>query len=172
MGIWGIIICRHPIDYGTANVGDRIDIDAALSVSSSSQYYGGHSQSSSSTIEKLPDASLLLNLHSSLNSTMKLPDASLLLNSPTLPSHQVSGNNHSSRVEAAIEKNERKRELNASASSLPHGKLPKGNLPHLKNTSSSVVGLLVPPQLSGRSNVVTEDISKLFVKRAANQSSH
>ncbi|KAK9123244.1 hypothetical protein Sjap_012846 [Stephania japonica] len=123
------------------------------SVCSSSQHSGGHSHPSSSTTEKLPDASLLLNSHSSLNSTMKLPDASLLLNSPSLPSHQFSGNDHSSRVAAAIEKNARKRELNvsaSSASSLRRGKLPKGNLPHLKNVSNSDVGLLVPPQLSGR----------------------
>ncbi|KAL6326144.1 hypothetical protein AAG906_001019 [Vitis piasezkii] len=32
-------------------------------------------------------------------------------------------------------------------------------------------GLLVPPQLKGKSNVVTEDLSKLFVKKPVGSSS-
>ncbi|GAB4832236.1 hypothetical protein Ancab_006250 [Ancistrocladus abbreviatus] len=95
---------------------------------------------------------------------MKLPDASLLLNSP-ISSHLVSTTDHSSRVAAALAQNaSRKREANGLASST-RGKVPRGSLPHSKNVPDTGGGQLVPPQLRGRSNVVTEDISKLFVGR-------
>ncbi|MBA0667093.1 hypothetical protein Goklo_000217 [Gossypium klotzschianum] len=58
----------------------------------------------------------------------KLPDASMLLNSPTVP--LTSGNDHAS-----------------------------------VSVPDTGGGSLVPPQLRGRSNVVTEDISKLFINR-------
>lgn len=95
----------------------------------------------------------------------KLPDASFLLNSPLGSSHMGSSSDHSSRVAAAVaESASRKRDANG-LSSLPHNKLPRGTLPHSRNYPDTVGGLLVPPQLKGRSNVVTEDMSKLFVKR-------
>lgn len=94
----------------------------------------------------------------------RLPDASLLLNSPILS--QPVGTDHSSRVAAAMAENaSRKREANGSSSSNIRGKIPRGNLPHSKNIPDTGSGQLVPPQLRGRSNVVTEDISKLFVRR-------
>ncbi|XP_010547317.1 PREDICTED: uncharacterized protein LOC104819111 [Tarenaya hassleriana] len=94
----------------------------------------------------------------------KLPDASLLLNSPTIP--LVSGNDHASRVAAArAESALRKRDRNGHPSSLPRSKLPKGKLAHSKNIPETVGSLLLPPQLKGRSNVATEDIGKLFVKK-------
>ncbi|KAK6163009.1 hypothetical protein DH2020_002850 [Rehmannia glutinosa] len=64
----------------------------------------------------------------------------------------------------------RKRELNGSAASFPRNKVPKGTLPHSKGVPDTVGGRLVPPQLAGRSNVVTEDISKLFVRKPTNSS--
>ncbi|KAI3837289.1 hypothetical protein MKW92_030753 [Papaver armeniacum] len=95
----------------------------------------------------------------------KLPDASLLLDSPAFSSHQMSGNDHSSRVAAAMaESSSRKRESKGSASTNPRSKFPRGNLPNTKSFPDTVGGVLVPPQLKGRSNVVTEDIGKLFVK--------
>ncbi|KAM7472561.1 hypothetical protein LguiA_010744 [Lonicera macranthoides] len=98
-------------------------------------------------------------------SVLKLPDASLLLNSPV--STNMSGYDHSSRVAAAMAENaaSRKRESNVSASTNPRSKVPRGSLPHSRNIPEIAGGLLRPPQLSGRSNVVTEDISKLFVRR-------
>lgn len=94
----------------------------------------------------------------------KLPDASLLLSSPF--SSQQIGSDHSSRVAAAMAENaSRKREANGSSSSNIRGKIPKGNLPHSKNIPDTSSGLLMPPQLRGRSNVVTEDITKLFVRK-------
>ncbi|XP_077218741.1 uncharacterized protein LOC143852952 [Tasmannia lanceolata] len=104
--------------------------------------------------------------HSSEPSIEKLPDASLLFESPDFLSHQVSAGNHSSRVTAAkAESASRKRESNGSVFSRPSTKHPRGNMPHSRNLPDTVGGLLVPPQLNGRSNVVTEDIGKLFVRR-------
>ncbi|KAL8496119.1 hypothetical protein ACS0TY_020004 [Phlomoides rotata] len=100
------------------------------------------------------------------SSELKLPDASFLLNSPMLPSNQLNSLDHSSRVAAAMaESAARKRELKGASASYPRNKVPKGTLPHSKNVPETVGGHLVPPQLSGRSNVVTEDISKLFLKK-------
>uniref|UniRef100_A0A5B6YSL2 Uncharacterized protein n=1 Tax=Davidia involucrata TaxID=16924 RepID=A0A5B6YSL2_DAVIN len=111
--------------------------------------------------------------HSSEPPAVKLPDASLLLNSPATTSHLVSGYDHSSRVAAAMaESASRKRDANGLASAFPRSKVPRETLPHSRSVPGTVGGLLVPPQVSGRSNVVTEDIGKLFVKKHAEPSSH
>ncbi|OVA12933.1 hypothetical protein BVC80_117g13 [Macleaya cordata] len=110
-----------------------LDVHDQRSISSSRQLSDSASQSSSLPIEKLPDVSLLLN-------------------SPTLASHQMSGNDHSSRVAAAMaESASRKREPNGSASTYPRSKYPRGSLPHTKNLPDTVGGVLVPPQLKGSS---------------------
>ncbi|CAI9102909.1 OLC1v1001283C1 [Oldenlandia corymbosa var. corymbosa] len=102
---------------------------------------------------------------------LKLPDAAFLLSSPALASN-VAATDHSSRVAAAMaESVSRKRDLNISSSSYTRHKLPKGNLPHSKRIPDTTGGNLLPPQLAGRSNVVTEDISKLFVKKRVDSSS-
>ncbi|CAK7339352.1 unnamed protein product [Dovyalis caffra] len=107
---------------------------------------------------------------SPLPSISKLPDASMLLNSPTVGS-AGSGSDHASRVSAAMAENaSRKRELNVGSSR--SGKVARGNLVATKDVPDTGGGLLVPPQLKGRSNVVTEDIGKLFVRRQAEPSSH
>ncbi|CAA7031508.1 unnamed protein product [Microthlaspi erraticum] len=101
----------------------------------------------------------------------QLPDALFLLESPTIT--QVSGGgDHASVVEAAMAQSAlRKRELNGSHSSLPRRpKLPRGNLPHSKNIPDTFGNVLVPPQLKGRSNVATEDIGRLFVKKRQDSS--
>ncbi|CAF1884243.1 hypothetical protein HID58_045352 [Brassica napus] len=91
----------------------------------------------------------------------QLPDALLLLESPTL-TRVSGGGDHASVVAAAM----RKRELNGNSSSLPRRpKVPRGALPHSKNIPDTSGNLLVPPQLKGRSNVATEDMSRLFVKK-------
>uniref|UniRef100_A0A2P2QPV0 Uncharacterized protein MANES_04G064100 n=1 Tax=Rhizophora mucronata TaxID=61149 RepID=A0A2P2QPV0_RHIMU len=111
------------------------------------------------------------NDHPSAPSAEKLPDASLLLNSPDILS--VTGTDHASRVSAAMAENaSRKRDSNVMPFALPRSKLPRGTLLHSKNVPDTVGGLLVPPQLSGRSNIVTEDMGKLFVRRQAEPSSH
>ncbi|XVF40836.1 hypothetical protein PTKIN_Ptkin01aG0148300 [Pterospermum kingtungense] len=112
-------------------------------------------------------------LASGSSSTLeKLPDASVLLNSPTVSLR--SSNDHASVVAAAMaESASRKRDskgLSCSGSvapPLPKAKLPRATLPHSKSVPDTGGGILVPPQLKGRSNVVTEDISKLFVSRHA-----
>ncbi|KAG6787679.1 hypothetical protein POTOM_003722 [Populus tomentosa] len=105
-----------------------------------------------------------------LPSISKLPDASMLLNTPTV-GLDGSGSDHALRVSAAMAENaSRKRELNAGSSR--SGKVARGNLVANKNVPDTGGGLLVPPQLKGRSNVVTEDIGKLFVRRHAEPSSH
>lgn len=81
----------------------------------------------------------------------KLPDASLLLDSPTVSSNLMSASDHSSRVAAALAENAlRKRDSNGMASSAVRGKIPRGNLPHSRNVPETASGLLVPPQISGR----------------------
>ncbi|VFR02309.1 unnamed protein product [Cuscuta campestris] len=109
--------------------------------------------------------------HPSQSSELKLPDASFLLNSPSLPSHLEHSSDHSFRVATAMAENARKRDLNGPvSSSYPRSKVPRGSLPHTKNFPDTGSGLLLPPQLSGRSNVVTEDINKLFVRKQDNSS--
>lgn len=112
-------------------------------------------------------------MHSSEPSIERLPDASLLLSSPAMSSSLLNGSDHSIRVAAAMAENAtRKRDSNGSASAvLPRRKVPRGTLPHSRNVPDTVGGVLVPPQLKGRSNVVTEDIGKLFVKKQSEPSS-
>ncbi|KAJ0243431.1 hypothetical protein HA466_0194870 [Hirschfeldia incana] len=100
----------------------------------------------------------------------QLPDALHLLESPRLP--HLSGGDHASVVAAAMAESAlRKREFNGKSSSLPHrSKLPRGNLPHSKNSPDTFGNLLAPPQLKGRSNVATEDMSRLFVKKRQDSS--
>lgn len=106
----------------------------------------------------------------------KLPDASELFNSTDFSSNNaLSGStiDHSSIVATAVAQSaSRKRDsIGSLPSSLPRSKVPKGTLPHSKNVPDTGGGLLVPPQLSGRSNTVTEDITKLFVKKQAERAS-
>ncbi|CAI0423101.1 unnamed protein product [Linum tenue] len=99
----------------------------------------------------------------------KLPDASLLLNSPS-SSSSVGGADHRSWV--GVDNLSLKRDSAGQPNSSRRSKLPKGNsLLHTKNTPDTSSGVLVPPQLRGRSNVVTEDVGKLFVKRPASSPS-
>lgn len=110
--------------------------------------------------------------HSSLPSVEKLPDASFLLNSPAVSSNLINASDHSSRVAAALAENaSRKRDSNEKASSAVRSKVPRGNLPHSRNFPDTSGGMLVPPQISGRKNVVTEDLSRLFVKKHNEHSS-
>ncbi|XP_068647994.1 uncharacterized protein [Aristolochia californica] len=89
----------------------------------------------------------------SSSSTMpldKLPDASLLLNLPAFPSNLMNAGDHSSRVEAAMaESTSRKRESNGSAFPYRQSKLPRGNVPNSKSIPDTLGGTLVPPQLRG-----------------------
>ncbi|KAK7857536.1 uncharacterized protein LOC112009049 [Quercus suber] len=128
-----------------------------------------HNQISGSSSNQQPESTA----HSSEPSIERLPDASFLLNSPASLSNLMSSSDHSSRVAAAMAENaSRKRDSNGLASSLPRNKVPRGTLPHSRNVPDTVGGVLVPPQLSGRSNVVTEDIGKLFVRKHAEPSSN
>ncbi|XP_020275159.1 uncharacterized protein LOC109849703 [Asparagus officinalis] len=93
----------------------------------------------------------------------KLPDASLLFSS-SFSSNPTMMFDHSSRVAAAIGES-RKRETNGSSLVSRQSKQPRGSLPHSRNIPDTVGSKLIPPQLRGRSNVVTEDINKLFVRK-------
>lgn len=89
--------------------------------------------------------------HSSSPTVEKLPDASLLLSSPAISSNLMNASDHSSRVAAALAENaSRKRDSNGKTSSAVRSKVPRGNPPHSKNIPETAGGLLVPPQLSGR----------------------
>ncbi|KAJ4783292.1 hypothetical protein LUZ62_034538 [Rhynchospora pubera] len=65
----------------------------------------------------------------------------------------------------------RKRESNGNGVVPSQQKFPRGraqsSVALVRNARASTTGML-PPQLTGRSNVVTEDISKLFVNRHRN----
>lgn len=102
----------------------------------------------------------------SIEPMIELPDASELLKSLDAPANQT-GRDHSSRVATAMATSaSRKRpETNGFSSFSPHRKLPRGNLPPSRIPPDTSGGLLIPPQLRGRSNVVTEDIEKLFVRK-------
>ncbi|XP_031480802.1 uncharacterized protein LOC116250938 [Nymphaea colorata] len=104
--------------------------------------------------------------NSSQRTIQRLPDVSQLLDSPSFTPDQLNGGDHSSRVAAAMAARElKKRESNGSLPSLPQRKIARGNLPPQRIQPDTVGSRLLPPQISGRSNVVTEDIDKLFVKR-------
>jgi len=78
--------------------------------------------------------------HSSLTLVEKLPDASLLLDAPTVSSDLMSASDHFSRVAAAQAENaSRKRDSNGMASSTVRSKVPKGNLPHSRNVQKLLV---------------------------------
>ncbi|MCL7037361.1 hypothetical protein MKW94_026161 [Papaver nudicaule] len=139
------------------------------------QVEGEHGKSPPSIVQDVPHHNQISvsSLHQPTKSSSqplarpieKLPDASLLLDSPAFSSYHMGGNDHSSRVAAAMaESSSRKRESKGSASTNPRSKFPRGNLPNTRSVPDTVGGVLVPPQLKGRSNVVTEDIGKLFVK--------
>ncbi|KAL0291418.1 UNVERIFIED_CONTAM: hypothetical protein Scaly_2637500 [Sesamum calycinum] len=118
-----------------------------------------------------PTSSKQTDIVSNQSSELKLPDASFLLNSPVVSSNLLNASDHSSRVAAAMaESAARKRDLNGSSGTYPRSKVPKGTLPHSKSVPDTGDGRLLPPQLAGRSNIVTEDISKLFVRKHANSS--
>eukprot|EP00850_Spirogloea_muscicola_P001066 SM000004S14936 [mRNA] locus=s4:381426:382544:- [translate_table: standard] len=52
-----------------------------------------------------------------------------------------------------------------SAAAQQLSKLPRGQLLPPRGAPGAMQGLLLPPQLRGRSNVATEDLDKLFVRR-------
>ncbi|KAL9251083.1 hypothetical protein AKJ16_DCAP04479 [Drosera capensis] len=107
--------------------------------------------------------------HLASSSIKKLPDASILLNSP-MSSHPVNSTSHSSPVAPSYSQSSLgKREGNGSISSDIRTKMPRGSLPHLRNILDTGTGdnKMVPPQLRGRSNVVTEDMGNLFVRSKA-----
>lgn len=82
-----------------------------------------------------------------------LPSVSALFAAPSsaLQSNQMFGNDHSSRVAAAVaESASRKRQENGSNNHQPPNKHRRGELLHLRNAPDTHDGLLVPPQLHGR----------------------
>ncbi|XP_044973376.1 CASP-like protein 4A1 [Hordeum vulgare subsp. vulgare] len=85
-----------------------------------------------------------------------LPDIADLFDSPSLPNRGSAGIMGSSS---------RKRESNGSAIQDPRSKFPRAQSAQSRGARNAAASTLVPPQLSGRSNVVTEDMGKLFVAR-------
>ncbi|KAL5707915.1 cytokinin dehydrogenase [Ranunculus cassubicifolius] len=109
--------------------------------------------------------------HSAPTSSQRLPDATLLFSEPSFSSNLTTGSDHYSRVAAAMEQSAaRKRDSNGSVSSQRVRKNPRSNVPHTRSVPDTASGLLVPPQLRGRSNVVTQDLGALFLRRNANPS--
>lgn len=80
----------------------------------------------------------------------KLPDASLLLSTPSTSSTLSSANDHASRVAAARAESAVRKRDHALSSAGPRNKVPRGNLPPLRNVPDTAGSMLVPPQLSGR----------------------
>lgn len=86
----------------------------------------------------------------------KLPDASMLLNSASFSS-VTAGTDHASQVAAAMATRKKRDSNNLEATTSmsqqhPRSKVAKGGtLPHTKNVFDTAGGILVPPQLRGRS---------------------
>ncbi|XP_062208038.1 vegetative cell wall protein gp1-like [Phragmites australis] len=91
--------------------------------------------------------------------SLDLPDVADLFAPPSLQSLQPRASDHSSRDDAS-----RKRESNGSAFHDSRSKFPRMQS-QPRGARSAAGNTLVPPQLRGRSNVVTEDMSKLFVAK-------
>uniref|UniRef100_A0ACD5WMD1 Uncharacterized protein n=1 Tax=Avena sativa TaxID=4498 RepID=A0ACD5WMD1_AVESA len=87
--------------------------------------------------------------------SFELPDVADLFDSPSLPP---------GGFPAMVGSSSRKRESNGSAIP-PRSKFPRGQSAQTRGARNAATSTLVPPQLSGRSNVVTEDMGKLFVAR-------
>ncbi|XP_047059938.1 vegetative cell wall protein gp1-like [Lolium rigidum] len=87
--------------------------------------------------------------------SFELPDVVDLFDSPSLPSRGSA---------AMVGSSSRKRESNGSAIP-PRSKFPRAQSAQPRGGRNAATNTLVPPQLSGRSNVVTEDMGKLFVAR-------
>ncbi|XP_006645306.1 ventral anterior homeobox 1 [Oryza brachyantha] len=88
--------------------------------------------------------------------SLDLPDVADLFSSNPLPSGGST---------ATVDSTSRKRESNGSAFLDPRSKFPRVQSAQTRDTRIAAGNTLVPPQLRGRSNVVTEDMSKLFVAR-------
>ncbi|KAG0496963.1 hypothetical protein HPP92_001654 [Vanilla planifolia] len=100
-----------------------------------------------------------------------LPNASVLLTSPSFSSEKFTDNYYSARLPTSLKSTFQKRASNGSTFTHTPSKHPRCNLPHSRSIPDTGGGALIPPQLRGRSNVVTEDINKLFVKRQQRESS-
>ncbi|KAL3699917.1 hypothetical protein R1sor_017939 [Riccia sorocarpa] len=85
---------------------------------------------------------------------VQLPDVDLLL-----------GSSNSTTASTSSPLRKREPTPNGSAHQQPSRKVPRGNLRPSRNPPDTVGGLLVPPQLRGRSNVATEDLDKIFTRR-------
>ncbi|KAL6853457.1 hypothetical protein ACP4OV_019486 [Aristida adscensionis] len=91
--------------------------------------------------------------------SLDLPDVADLFASPSLQSLESRSTDYSSRENAS-----RKREPNGSAVRDSRSKFPRTqSQPPVARSAAG--NTLTPPQLRGRSNVVTEDMSKLFVAK-------
>ncbi|KAG8079036.1 hypothetical protein GUJ93_ZPchr0007g4265 [Zizania palustris] len=88
--------------------------------------------------------------------SLDLPDVADLFSSPSIPSRVST---------ATVDSTSRKRESNGSAFQDPHSKFPRVQSAQHRGARIAAGNTLVPPQLRGRSNVVTEDMSKLFVAK-------
>ncbi|XP_065023332.1 uncharacterized protein LOC135649148 isoform X1 [Musa acuminata AAA Group] len=133
-----------------------------------------HATRTKENVQKIPIAA---NQPSNVVPPLPLPslegllDVSVLFATQSYQSSQTVGTDHSSRVAAALaETASRKRESDGSTFPQPSSKHSRGQLRRLRNVPNTKGGLLVPPQLSGRSNVVTEDIGKFFVSKLTESS--
>uniref|UniRef100_A0A0D9VA32 Uncharacterized protein n=1 Tax=Leersia perrieri TaxID=77586 RepID=A0A0D9VA32_9ORYZ len=88
--------------------------------------------------------------------SLDLPDVTDLFSSPSLSSGGST---------SMMDSTSRKRESNGSAFQDPRSKFPRVQSTQSRGARIAAGNTLVPPQISGRSNVVTEDMSKLFVAR-------
>ncbi|KAI5072456.1 hypothetical protein GOP47_0012562 [Adiantum capillus-veneris] len=93
------------------------------------------------------------------DTSLKLPDATQLLASFDSVKESLAVNVGGSSFTST-----KRSDLNGSVDG-PRKKIPKGNLIPPRNLPDTAGGLLLPPQLRGRSNVATEDLDKLFTKR-------
>ncbi|CAK9274534.1 unnamed protein product [Sphagnum jensenii] len=102
---------------------------------------------------------------------VRLPDATELLGgSMQEGTSNNSTGDHASRVATAMATSRKRPQLNGGAHALHSTKFPRRNITPSGTTMSSTGGILVPPQIRGRSNVSTEDLDRLFVRRPQRRS--
>uniref|UniRef100_A0A0E0CCT3 Uncharacterized protein n=1 Tax=Oryza meridionalis TaxID=40149 RepID=A0A0E0CCT3_9ORYZ len=100
------------------------------------------------------------NISSTSSSNISLPAPSL-----DLPNVADLFSSPSRGSTSMMDSTSRKRESNGSAFQDPRSKFPRVQSGQSGGARIASGNTLVPPQLSGRSNVVTEDMTKLFVAR-------
>eukprot|EP00249_Psilotum_nudum_P019576 c27322_g1_i1 orf=1835-2479(+) len=114
------------------------------------------------------EASVSTSASSNITQTPSLlPNASELLDAFEMGQNNLAVSAHFTRgADTIVASTSRKRpDLNGASYLSRHSKIPRGNLVPSRIPLDTAAGVLLPPQLRGRSNVATEDLDRLFNRR-------